>query len=87
MTATVALSHAADGPVAKLPLAAILNRGTGPAVYVVESGQIGLRKVTVASFTGDAALVTSGVANGDRVVTLGTQKLVAGEHVRTSDDR
>jgi RND family efflux transporter MFP subunit len=87
MTATVALSHAADGPVAKLPLAAILNRGTGTSVYVVESGQIGLRKVTVASFTGDAALVTSGLADGDRVVTLGTQKLVAGERVRTSDDR
>ena len=36
MTATVTLSHAADAPVAKLPLAAILNRGTGPSVYVVD---------------------------------------------------
>src|SRR5438105_1842099 len=40
MTATVTLSHAADAPVAKLPLSAILNRGTGPSVYVVDrSGQ------------------------------------------------
>jgi RND family efflux transporter MFP subunit len=88
MTATVTLSHAADAPVAKLPLSAILNRGTGPSVYVVDrSGQLGLRKVTVASFTGDAALVTSGVSDGDRVVTLGVQKLDAGQRVRTTDDR
>ena len=67
MTATVTLSHAADAPVAKLPLSAILNRGTGPSVYVVDtSGTLELRPVTVASFTEDAALVTSGVSNGDQ---------------------
>src|SRR5262245_64032043 len=74
MTASVTLSHAADAPIAKLPLSAILNRGTGPSVYVVDrTGELGLRTVTVASFTGEAALVTSGVSDGDRVVTLGVQ--------------
>src|SRR5215813_9506938 len=34
MTATVTLTRAGEAPVAKLPLAAILNRGTGPTVYV-----------------------------------------------------
>jgi len=88
MTATVTLSHAADAPVAKLPLSAILNRGKGPAVYVVDqSGELGLRSVTVASFTADAALVTSGVSEGDRVVTLGVQKLDPGQRVRTIDER
>lgn len=88
MTATVTLSNAADAPVAKLPLSAILNRGTGPSVYVVgQSGELGMRNVTVASFTGDAALVTSGVSDGDRVVTLGVQKLGAGQHVRTTAER
>jgi RND family efflux transporter MFP subunit len=88
MTATVTLSRAADAPVAKLPLSAILNRGTGPSVYVVDrSGELGLRNVTVTSFTADAALITSGVSDGDRVVTLGVQKLDAGQHVRTTDDR
>jgi RND family efflux transporter MFP subunit len=83
MTATVTLSHTADNPVAKLPLAAILNRGSGPSVYVVDrSGELGLRNVTVASFTEAAALVTSGVSDGDRVVTLGVQKLDAGQKVR-----
>ena len=88
MTATVTLSHSADVSVAKLPLAAILNRGTGPSVYVVEkSGALELRPVKVASFTEDTALVTSGVSNGDRIVKLGVQKLDAGERVRAVDER
>ena len=88
MTATVTLSHSADVSVAKLPLAAILNRGTGPSVYVVDkSGALELRPVKVASFTEDTALVTSGVSNGDRIVKLGVQKLDAGERVRAVDER
>ena len=88
MTATVTLSHSADVSVVKLPLAAILNRGTGPSVYVVDtSGALQLRPVQVASFTEDTALVTSGVTNGDRIVKLGVQKLDAGERVRAVDER
>jgi RND family efflux transporter MFP subunit len=82
MTATVKLSHA-SAQVAKLPLSAILNRGTGPAVYLVdESGALELRPVTVAAFTENVAHVSAGIADGDRVVTLGVQKLVAGTQVR-----
>jgi RND family efflux transporter MFP subunit len=88
MTATVTLSHAADASFARLPLAAILNRGTGPSVYVVDtSGALELRPVTIASFTADVALVTSGVNHGERVVTLGVQKLDAGQKVRAIDQR
>jgi RND family efflux transporter MFP subunit len=83
MTATVKLSHPSTAQVAKLPLSAILNRGTGPAVYLVDqSGALELRPVTVASFSENVALVSAGVADGDRVVTLGVQKLVAGAQVR-----
>ncbi len=82
MTATVKLSHA-SAQVARLPLSAILNRGTGPAVYLVDgAGALELRPVTVASFTENAALVSAGIKDGDSVVTLGVQKLVAGEQVR-----
>jgi RND family efflux transporter MFP subunit len=88
MTATVTLSHSANVSVAKLPLAAILNRGTGPSVYVVDtSGVLELRLVRVASFTEDTALVTAGVSNGDRIVKLGVQKLAAGERVRAIEER
>jgi RND family efflux transporter MFP subunit len=88
MTATVTLSQAADAKVARLPLSAILNRGTGPSVYAVDaSGALALKPVTVASFTEDAALVSSGVGDGDRIVTLGVQKLEAGLKVRTIELR
>jgi RND family efflux transporter MFP subunit len=88
MTATVALSHFADVSVAKLPLAAILNRGTGPSVYVVnKSDALELRPVKVASFNEETALVTSGISNGDRIVKLGVQRLDAGERVRAIDEQ
>src|SRR5262249_57569031 len=37
MTATVTLTPAVDAKVAKLPLSAILNPGTGPSVYRVDT--------------------------------------------------
>jgi len=84
MTATVTLEHYNGARVAKLPLSAVLSRGTGPTVYVVnEHDELVRRPVTVASFTENAALVTSGVKTGDRIVTLGVQKLEPGVKVRT----
>jgi RND family efflux transporter MFP subunit len=84
MTATVTLTQSADAKVAKLPLSAVVNRGGGASVYVVDaSGTLAVRPVTVASFTEDAALVTSGIGDGDKIVTLGVQKLEAGLKVRT----
>jgi RND family efflux transporter MFP subunit len=84
MTATVTLAQTIGTKVARLPLSAILNRGTGPCVYVVDaSGKLVQRPVTLALFSEDAALVTSGVGEGERVVTLGVQKLEAGLRVRT----
>jgi RND family efflux transporter MFP subunit len=84
MTATVLLERQRETPVARLPLAAVLNRGTGPTVYVVdESGTLRLRPVTVASFTADTALITGGINGGEDVVTLGVQTLQPGLKVRT----
>lgn len=88
MTATVTLARTTDAKIAKLPLAAVLNRGSGPAVYVVDaSGVLEVRDVKVAAFTEDAALVTDGVRDGEVVVTLGVQKLQAGLKVHTVDAR
>jgi RND family efflux transporter MFP subunit len=88
MTATVTLERTHGQAVARLPLSAVLNRGHGPSVYVVrEGGALALQPVTVAAFTEDAALVTAGVSNGDRIVTLGVQKLEAGRKVRPMEAR
>lgn len=84
MTATVTLAQRMEAPVARVPLSAVLNRGTGPVVYLVDpGGTLIQRAVTVVSFTEDAALITSGLTAGERVVTLGVQKLEAGAKVRT----
>ena len=83
MTANVVLTQPADTMVARVPLAAILNRGAGPAVFLVDAaGLLERRPVTVASFTDVAALVTSGLENGDEIVTLGVHMLEAGQKVR-----
>jgi RND family efflux transporter MFP subunit len=83
MTATVVLSHPADTMVAKVPLAAVLNRGTGPVVYRIDdTGALERRPVTLSSFNEVAALITSGLEDGDEIVTLGVQMLEAGQKVR-----
>lgn len=86
MTATVALTRATEAARAKLPLAAILNRGAGPSVFVVSDGDtLALRPVKVAAFNEEWAYVTGGLATGETVVTLGVQRLAAGEKVRIVD--
>src|SRR3984893_1967076 len=83
MTRTVVLSRPTDTRVAKVPLAAILNRGTGPTVYRVDdAGVLERRSVIVSSFNEVAALVTSGLEDGDQIVPLGVQMLEAGQKVR-----
>jgi RND family efflux transporter MFP subunit len=84
MTATVTLKPAGEAMVAKLPLSAVLSRGSGASVYVVsQAGELTLRQVTVTSFNKDEALVTGGISAGEKVVTLGVQKLEPGLKVRS----
>jgi RND family efflux transporter MFP subunit len=84
MTATVTLKPAGEALVAKLPLSAVLSRGSGPSVYVVSTaGELTLRPVTVASFNEDDAIITGGISAGEKVVTLGVQKLEPGLKVRS----
>lgn len=88
MTATVTLANPGEERVAKVPLAAILNRGAGPSVFVVDdSSALVARPVQVASFTEESALVTGGIRDGEKVVTLGVQKLEAGRKVRAVEQR
>ncbi len=86
MTATVTLERPADVTVVRLPLSSILNRGFGPTVFIVNpDGALELRPVTVASFSADQALVSSGLQDGDQVVTLGVQKLETGRKVHVTE--
>ena len=83
MTATLTLSDPATERVAKLPLSALFSQGSGPSLYVVEdSGEVALKPVTVKSYESDAVVISAGVPEGAKVVTLGVQKLDPAQKVR-----
>lgn len=83
MTATVAIGSAGNDRVARLPLSALFNQGQGPAVWVIDvDGRPALRPVSIAAYESRDVLVSRGLQEGDRVVTLGVQKLDPGQRVR-----
>jgi membrane fusion protein, multidrug efflux system len=84
MTATLAFERPDAAPVAEVPLAAIFQRGTQPAVWVVDkqSGAVALRPVIVARWRDDAAAILSGVKDGEWIATAGVHKLEAGQKVK-----
>jgi RND family efflux transporter MFP subunit len=83
-TATLVLSDAADERVARLPLSALFDQGSGPSLYVVDgkTGAITLKHVTVKAYESSDVLISGGVEEGASVVTLGVQKLDPAQKVR-----
>jgi RND family efflux transporter MFP subunit len=83
MTATVTIGDPTPVKVVRLPLSALFNQGSGPSVWVVGAdGQLILRPVEVASYEAHNVVITRGPNEGDRIVTLGVQKLDPGQRVR-----
>jgi RND family efflux transporter MFP subunit len=84
MTATLTLSDEASERVARLPLSALFDQGDGPSLWVADAktGAITRKHVTVKSYERNDVLITGGVAEGDKVVALGVQKLDPNEKVR-----
>ncbi|HEY4986128.1 MAG TPA: efflux RND transporter periplasmic adaptor subunit [Bradyrhizobium sp.] len=83
MTATLTLADAATERVARLPLSALFNEGGSPSLFVVDDkGEVTLRPVSVKAYESKDVLISGGVEEGARVVTLGVQKLDPGLKVR-----
>ncbi len=84
MTATVTLTDPSSERVARLPLSALFNQGTGPSVFVVDpaTGALTLKPVDVVSYQARDVLIRGGVADAELVVTLGVQKLDVAQRVR-----
>ena len=84
MTATLAFERPDSQAVAEVPLSAIFQRGTQPAVWVVdkESSTVALRSVTIARWRDETAAIASGVKNGELIATAGVHKLEAGQKVK-----
>ena len=86
MTATVTLGQAEGERVMRVPLSALINQGSGSAVWIVEDGgRLILKPVHVAGYDAQDALIASGLAEGSQVVRLGAQKLDASQRVRVVD--
>jgi RND family efflux transporter MFP subunit len=67
-----------------LPLSAVFDKDGAPAVWVFDprSATVDLRRITLARYEANAAIVRSGLAKGDIVVTAGVNTLRTGQKVR-----
>ena len=84
MTASLTLAKPEPGVLAEVPLSAIFQQGTRPAVWVVDktTGMVALRPVTIARWRDETALIASGVKDGEIVATAGVHKLESGQKVK-----
>ncbi len=84
MTATLSFERSDAMPLAEVPLAAIFQRGTQPAVWVVDkaTGIVELRPVAIARWRNDTAAIISGVKEGEVIATAGVHKLEPGQKVK-----
>lgn len=84
--ATASVAFAAAGPraVALLPATAVMPLQGGAGVWVVDSrtSQVVLHPVEVGTYREDGVVILAGLAEGDRVVSVGGHKLTAGDKVR-----
>jgi len=69
-----------------VPAAAIFHRGKDPAVWVVRSqdSTLELRPVTVARYGERDAVITTGLRDGETVVSVGAHTVYEGEPVRVT---
>jgi len=79
----VSLGMTATSKVARLPLSALFSRGGDPSLYMVDdAGEVTLKPVTVKSYESDYVVISGGVEDGSKVVSLGVQKLDPAQRVR-----
>lgn len=85
MSAVVRFPQAAGAEII-VPLAAIFQQGEQSAVWVIDAEQkLQLRPVKVQRYTDSGAVLSEGVAKGERIVAAGVHKLVVGEPVRLAE--
>ena len=83
MTARVTIGATGKNNGFLVPLTAIFQQGDQSAVWIVaQDRSVSLRPVTVASYRDDGALVSAGITAGERIISAGVHKLVAGEKIR-----
>jgi RND family efflux transporter MFP subunit len=83
-TATVTLKSPAEKPLAVLPLASVLNDGSGSAVWRLTANKQGVERVDVTLEAVDDrfAKISGGLRDGDVIVSLGAHKIDPARPVR-----
>ncbi len=70
-----------------VPLTAIFQQGNHAAVWIVAADHsVSLRPVQVAQFSDEGALIASGIKAGERIVSAGVHKIVAGEKIHALEN-
>lgn len=71
-------------PVVVLPLSALFEKGSAPAVWLFDAAKasVRLQPVTIARYEADTVIVATGLSKGDVVVTAGVNMLREGQKVR-----
>lgn len=82
MTARVGIGQALPEARITVPLAAVVDQGQGPAVWVVVDNKAQRRPVEVAQFHEHGAVLAKGVQAGELVVVSGAHRLVADQAVK-----
>jgi RND family efflux transporter MFP subunit len=84
LTASIDLSAGGRGARAvAVPLAAIIDRGRGPAVWIVgRDRRLARRAIAIAAITDNQARIARGLVGGERIVIAGAHLLSAGQRVR-----
>lgn len=82
-TATVHLASPSAGERAKVPLAAVFGDQGQPSVWVIEAnGRLSKKSVEVSAWTEMSAVISGGLAAGQKIVAAGVHKLDAAIPVR-----
>ena len=82
-TVTVTLSRARGSSVVTVPLSAVVDKGQGATVFVVDAQNVAHRRpVVVSSLEDESAKVSQGLRAGDRIVSLGAALLHDGQAIR-----
>ena len=84
LTATVRFKDSSARKELRVPLSAIFQQGSQPAVWIVDAGEtLKLQPVNVVSVSEAGALIDAGLQGGERIVAAGVHQLTAGEKVRS----
>jgi multidrug efflux system membrane fusion protein len=86
MTAVVQFASKTATPQLKVPLTALFYEKSASSVWVVENGAVKLVPVTIGGAAGNDLVLSSGVKDGQTVVTAGVNLLKQGQKVKILGD-